>query len=82
MCASERCSSNTRGQLDRTPLHQACASGHLDLVIRLVKDFRANVNARDSFDALSACQVLGRRPKGRTPLHLACIGGHVTVEPV
>ena len=59
------CSPHTKGQLGRTPLHLACAGGHVDVARKLVTDYGADVNARDNND--------------NTPLTLAAYFGKVEV---
>ena len=42
------CSPHTKGFKDRTSLHSACVSGHVDVARKLVTEYGADVNARDN----------------------------------
>ena len=53
------CCPRTQGELGRTPLHQACIGGHVDVVRKLKVECGADVSVRDSQD--------------NTPLNLAAI---------
>ena len=46
------CSPSVKGFNGRTPLHQACKSGHLDVVEKLVSEYGCDVNDLDSDGAL------------------------------
>ena len=59
------CSPHTKGQLGRTPLHEACYGGHVDVARKLVTEYGADVNARDNDD--------------NTPLTLAAYFGKIEV---
>ena len=59
------CSPHTKGLAGRTPLHQACEGGHVDVARKLVTEYGADVNARDNND--------------NTPLTLAAYFGKIEV---
>ena len=59
------CGPHTKGQVGRTPLHQACANELVDVARNLVTEYGADVNARDNND--------------NTPLTLAAYFGKIKV---
>lgn len=53
-----------------TPLHEACLSGHHDIVDALIKRMRLNCPTSD---------IDAQNSESQTPLHLACREGHAEV---
>ena len=57
-----KCPVDIKNERNETPLHEACFGGHFNVVKMLVREYKANLSARDY--------------QKSTPMHQAALGGH------